>query len=128
MNSYKRQAIFDRLAATIPDPTTELRYSGTFELLIAVVLSAQATDKSVNKATQPLFAIANTPEAMLALGLDGLKQYIRTIGLYNSKAENIMIWKKLARIRTITLFSKCWAIGRLAIIIKKKPFPGHGNY
>lgn len=91
MNQQKRQAIFDRLAEAIPEPTTELNYSTPFELLIAVVLSAQATDKSVNKATARLFPVANTPEAILALGLDGLKNYIKTIGLFNAKAANIIM-------------------------------------
>jgi endonuclease III len=90
MNQQKRQAIFDRLAETIPEPTTELDYSTSFELLIAVVLSAQATDKGVNKATAKLFPVANTPQAILALGLDGLKNYVKTIGLYNAKAANII--------------------------------------
>jgi len=90
MNQKKRQAIFDRLATAIPEPTTELNYSSPFELLIAVVLSAQATDKGVNKATARLFAVANTPQAILALGLEGLKAYIKTIGLYNAKGENII--------------------------------------
>ena len=90
MNQNKRQAIFDRLAEAIPEPTTELNYSTPFELLVAVVLSAQATDVGVNKATAKLFPIANTPEAILALGLDGLKMYIKTIGLYNAKAANII--------------------------------------
>jgi endonuclease-3 len=90
MNQQKRQSIFDRLAETIPEPTTELNFSTSFELLIAVVLSAQATDKGVNKATALLFPIANTPEAILALGLDGLKNYIKTIGLFNAKAANII--------------------------------------
>lgn len=90
MNPTKRLAIFDRLSAAIPEPTTELIYTSSFELLIAVVLSAQATDKSVNKATAPLFAVANTPDALLALGLEGLKSYIKTIGLYNAKGENII--------------------------------------
>jgi endonuclease-3 len=90
MNTKKRRIIFDRLAEAIPEPKTELRYETPFELLIAVVLSAQATDKGVNKATAKLFPVANTPEAILALGLEGLKDYIRTIGLYNSKAANIM--------------------------------------
>jgi endonuclease-3 len=90
MNPQKRQAIFDRLASAIPEPTTELNYQTPFELLIAVVLSAQATDKGVNKATAKLFPIANTPQAILDLGLDGLKNYIKTIGLFNSKAANIM--------------------------------------
>ncbi len=90
MNQLKRQAIFDRLAETIPEPTTELQYSTTFELLVAVVLSAQATDVGVNKATAKLFPVANTPEAILALSLDGLKTYIKTIGLFNAKATNII--------------------------------------
>ncbi|KJV06193.1 endonuclease III [Methylocucumis oryzae] len=90
MNAKKCQALFAKLALAIPEPTTELNYTSTFELLIAVVLSAQATDKSVNKATEKLFAVANTPEAILALGEDGLKNHIKTIGLYNSKATNII--------------------------------------
>lgn len=90
MNRQKRLAIFERLAEAIPEPTTELIYSNPFELLIAVVLSAQATDKGVNKATDKLFPVANTPEALLTLGLDGLKEYIKTIGLFNSKANNII--------------------------------------
>ncbi len=90
MNAQKRLAIFDRLATAIPEPTTELNYTSPFELLIAVVLSAQATDKGVNKATAKLFPVANTPESILALGLDGLKSYIKTIGLFNSKAAHIM--------------------------------------
>lgn len=90
MNRKKRLEIFDRLAAAIPEPTTELNYSSTFELLIAVVLSAQSTDKSVNKATAKLFPVANTPQAILALGETGLKEYIKTIGLFNSKAANII--------------------------------------
>lgn len=90
MNPQKRLAIFDRLAAANPEPSTELVYSTPFELLIAVVLSAQATDKSVNKATALLFPIADTPQKLLTLGIEGLKQYIKTIGLYNSKAANIM--------------------------------------
>ena len=82
--------IFLRLQAANPNPTTELVYHSPFELLIAVILSAQATDVSVNKATAKLYAVANTPESVLALGLDGLKSYIKTIGLYNSKAANIL--------------------------------------
>jgi endonuclease-3 len=89
MNTSKRLAIFDRLAEAIPEPTTELQYRTPFELLIAVVLSAQATDKGVNKATAKLFPVANTPQAILSLGLDGLKDYIKSIGLFNSKAANI---------------------------------------
>ncbi|NNJ97527.1 MAG: endonuclease III [Gammaproteobacteria bacterium] len=90
MNKAKRHEIFARLQRENPQPTTELVYSTSFELLIAVILSAQATDVSVNKATAKLFTVANTPEAILALGEEGLKQYIRTIGLYNSKAKNII--------------------------------------
>jgi len=90
MNQNKRQAIFDRLSVAIPEPATELNYSSPFELLIAVVLSAQATDKGVNKATNLLFAVANTPQTILALGLAGLKGYIKTIGLFNTKGENII--------------------------------------
>jgi len=90
LNQIKRRQIFARLAEAIPNPTTELKYSTPFELLIAVVLSAQATDKSVNKATAELFKVANTPQAMLTLGEEGLKQYIRHIGLYNTKARHII--------------------------------------
>jgi len=90
MNSEKCHALFNCLATTIVNPTTELIYHSSFELLIAVVLSAQATDKSVNKATAPLFKRANTPQAILDLGEEGLKGYIKTIGLYNSKAANII--------------------------------------
>ena len=84
------EIFFARLKAERPEPRTELVYNNPFELLIAVILSAQATDISVNKATAKLYAIANTPEQILALGIDGLKPYIRTIGLYNSKADNII--------------------------------------
>jgi len=90
MNAEKRLAIFQRLAIAIPNPTTELQHHTTFELLIAVILSAQATDKGVNLATAKLFAVANTPEAILALGLDGLETYIKSIGLYHSKAKNVL--------------------------------------
>jgi len=90
MNAAKRREIFTRLRAETPHPTTELHYQSTFELLIAVILSAQATDVGVNKATARLFPAANTPQALLDLGLDGLKSHIKTIGLYNSKAENIL--------------------------------------
>jgi endonuclease-3 len=90
MNREKRTAIYSTLRARMPAPTTELEYAGPFELLIAVILSAQATDISVNKATSKLYAVANTPDAILALGVAGLKPYIRTIGLFNSKAENII--------------------------------------
>ncbi len=90
MNREKRRAIFLRLQAANPAPTTELNYSTPFELLIAVILSAQATDKSVNKATATLFKVASTPQKMVALGEAGLKEYIKTIGLFNSKAANII--------------------------------------
>jgi endonuclease-3 len=90
MNKQKREAIFTRLKAENPRPTPELNYTTPFELLIAVVLSAQATDKGVNKATALLFPVANTPEAILKLGENGLKKYIKTIGLFNAKATNII--------------------------------------
>ena len=90
MNQAKRIEILTRLREQNPHPTTELEYNSSFELLIAVILSAQATDKGVNKATAKLFPVANTPQAILDLGLEGLKAYIKTIGLYNSKAENII--------------------------------------
>ena len=90
MNKEKRIEILRRLRAANPHPTTELNFSSPFELLIAVILSAQATDKGVNKATDKLFPVANTPQAILALGVEGLKEYIKTIGLFNSKAENII--------------------------------------
>src|SRR5271166_2732766 len=90
MNAQKRRAIFARLRELNPAPKSELRYSTPFELLVAVILSAQATDKSVNKATAVLFPVANTPAAVLALGVRGLSKYIASIGLYNSKAKNII--------------------------------------
>ncbi|MFP1724850.1 endonuclease III [Lonsdalea quercina] len=90
MNKEKRLAILSRLRENNPEPRTELHYTSPFELLIAVLLSAQATDVSVNKATAKLYPVANTPEAMLALGVDGVKSYIKTIGLFNSKAENVI--------------------------------------
>ena len=90
MNAAKRQEIFKRLREENPKPTTELNYDSTFELLIAVILSAQATDVGVNKATAKLYPVANTPQAIFDLGVDGLKQYIKTIGLFNAKAENII--------------------------------------
>ena len=90
MNANQRGEIFRRLAVAIPNPTTELRHNSTFELLLAVILSAQATDKGVNLATEKLFRVANSPQAILALGLERLEGYIRTIGLYRSKARNIM--------------------------------------
>ena len=90
MNRQKLTQIFERLRVQNPHPTTELKYSSPFELLIAVILSAQATDVSVNKASEKLFAIANTPEAILKLGVTGLKKHIKTIGLYNAKAANII--------------------------------------
>ena len=90
MNAYKRTQIFARLQEANPSPTTELSYQSPFELLIAVILSAQATDVSVNKATGPLFADANTPEAIHALGEKKLRSYIKTIGLFNTKAANVI--------------------------------------
>src|SRR5690625_4848341 len=90
MNKEKRIQIFERLKAQRPNSTTELNFSSDFELLIAVILSAQATDVGVNKATDILFPVANTPEAIYALGVDGLKEYIKTIGLFNTKAENVI--------------------------------------
>jgi len=90
MNKTKRIEILSRLRAANPNPTTELEYSSPFELLIAVLLSAQATDVGVNKATRKLFPVARTPAAMLALGVDGVKDYIKTIGLFNTKAENVI--------------------------------------
>jgi len=95
MNNARRHEIFTRLKKENPEPTTELVYASPFELLIAVILSAQATDVSVNKATAKLFALASTPEAILALGEEGLKTYIKTIGLFNSKAKNIIKTCKL---------------------------------
>ncbi|MDP2610445.1 MULTISPECIES: endonuclease III [unclassified Oceanobacter] len=90
MNKAKRTEIFSRLQAANPHPKTELEYRTPFELLIAVLLSAQATDVSVNKATRKLYPVANTPETLLALGEERLKQYIKTIGLFNSKAKNVI--------------------------------------
>ena len=90
MNKDKRQEIFTRWRDANPNPTTELEFASTFELLIAVILSAQATDKGVNKATAKLYPVANTPETIYALGVEGLNEYIKTIGLYNSKGKNII--------------------------------------
>ncbi|TDF38442.1 endonuclease III [Alteromonadaceae bacterium M269] len=90
MNKEKRYEILSRLRNDNPTPESELNYSSPFELLIAVILSAQATDVGVNKATDKLYPIANTPEAIYALGVDGLKEYIKTIGLFNAKAENVI--------------------------------------
>ncbi|HLV77374.1 MAG TPA: endonuclease III [Marinobacter sp.] len=90
MNKQKRIEIFSRLREANPHPTTELNFTTPFELLVAVILSAQATDVGVNKATDKLFPVANTPEAIYALGVDGLKEYIKTIGLFNTKAENVI--------------------------------------
>jgi endonuclease-3 len=90
VNAAKRRAIFERLRHANPAPRTELDYQSPFELLVAVILSAQATDKSVNKATTALFRAAHTPAAMLALGAEGLSPYIKSIGLYNNKAKNII--------------------------------------
>lgn len=90
MNAEKRHQIFVRLREQNPEPRTELEYQSPFELLIAVMLSAQATDVSVNKATRKLFPVANTPAKLLQLGVEGVKSYIRTIGLFNTKAENVI--------------------------------------
>jgi len=90
VNADKRRRIFERLRDSTPAPTTELNYGSVFELLVAVILSAQATDASVNQATRKLYRVANTPQTLLALGVDGLTPYIRHIGLYNAKARNII--------------------------------------
>ncbi len=90
MNKEKRIQILQRLRENNPKPTTELEFNSPFELLVAVLLSAQATDVSVNKATRLLYPVANTPQAIYDLGVDGVKQYIKTIGLFNSKAENLI--------------------------------------
>ena len=90
MNKQKRTAIFSKLRDLDPSPDTELHYDSPFQLLISVILSAQATDVSVNKATDKLYPVANTPESIHALGVEGLTRYIKTIGLYNSKAKNII--------------------------------------
>ena len=90
MNAEKRFEIFKRLSAAIPNPKTELEHANTFELLIAVICSAQATDKGVNIATRKLFKVANTPEAIVSLGINGLESYIKTIGLYHAKAKNVI--------------------------------------
>lgn len=90
MNNEKREQIFARLKAANPNPTTELNYNSPFELLIAVILSAQATDVSVNLATDKLYPVANTPASIVKLGESGLKKYIRTIGLFNTKAKNVI--------------------------------------
>jgi endonuclease-3 len=90
MRPAQREEFFRRLKSAMPEPTTELEYRTPFELLVAVILSAQATDVGVNRATRKLFAVADTPRAILDLGPDGLREYIRTIGLFNSKADNII--------------------------------------
>ena len=90
MKRADREEFFRRLKSAMPEPTTELEYRTPFELLVAVILSAQATDVGVNRATRRLYAVANTPGGILDLGLEGLKDYIRTIGLFNSKAANII--------------------------------------
>ena len=95
MNRDKRTEIFTRLREANPNPTTELNYQNSFELLIAVILSAQATDVGVNKATDKLYPVANTPEAIYALGIEGLSEYIKTIVLYNSKAKNVIATCKI---------------------------------
>ena len=95
MSPAKREEFFRRLAAAIPDPKSELRFGDPFELLVAVVLSAQATDKSVNLATAKLFPVANTPRKIAALGVEGLEPYVKTIGLYRGKAKNVVALSKL---------------------------------
>ncbi|MBS1236403.1 MAG: endonuclease [Proteobacteria bacterium] len=95
MNTADRRELFLRLKQANPAPTTELRYTTPFELLVAVILSAQSTDKGVNKATEKLFQVANTPQQILDLGLRGLKRYVKTIGLFNTKASNILKTCKL---------------------------------
>ena len=95
MNKLKRQEIFRRFRVHIEKPGTELDYNSTFELLISVLLSAQATDVSVNKATEKLYAVANTPEKMLALGEPRVRDYIKTIGLFNTKARNVIALSRL---------------------------------
>jgi endonuclease-3 len=95
VNAHKRRRIFERLRAANPAPTTELEYATPFQLLVAVILSAQATDSSVNRATRRLFAVAGTPQEIAALGEDGLRPFIRTIGLFNTKAKNIVAMSRL---------------------------------
>jgi endonuclease-3 len=95
MNAEKRKQIFERLKTANPNPTTELEYTTPFELLIAVILSAQATDVSVNKATRKLYTVASTPEKIFALGVDGLIPYVQTIGLYRNKAKNVIVTCRL---------------------------------
>ncbi len=95
MEPAQIETFFDRLAAALPEPKSELEYTNPYTLLVAVVLSAQATDAGVNKATRTLFAVADTPEKMLALGEEGLKRHIRTIGLFNSKAKNIIALSRI---------------------------------
>lgn len=118
MNKAKRLEILTRLRDNNPHPTTELNFTSPFELLIAVLLSAQATDVSVNKATAKLYPVANTPAAMLELGVEGVKSYIKTIGLFNSKAENVI---KTCRILLDKHNAKCRRIGR-----RWKRFPAWG--
>src|SRR5450756_2312503 len=95
MNNSKRTEIFARLAARDPAPTTELDYRTPYQLLVAVVLSAQATDKGVNRATRPLFRAHPTPESIVALGVEGLEEYIQTIGLHRTKAKNVVELSRL---------------------------------
>ena len=95
MNAQKRFQIFQRLSKAIPEPTTELEHNSIFELLIAVILSAQATDKGVNIATRRLYNVANTPQAIYDLGIEGLEAYIKTIGLYHAKAKNVIACCKM---------------------------------
>lgn len=110
MNKQIRQEIFERFRAANPHPTTELNFSSPFELLIAVLLSAQATDVGVNKATAKLFPVANTPQAMLDLGLDGVMEYTKTIGLYKTKSKHII---RLAVFCWKNTMAKCLPTERL---------------
>jgi endonuclease-3 len=104
VNPQKRQEIFARFRAANAQPRTELIYASVFELLVSVILSAQATDKGVNKATAELFRAANTPATVLALGIKGLSKYIKSIGLYNAKAKNIIVGRKTANVILNTAF------------------------
>ncbi len=119
MNQHKRLNILKRLREKNPQPTTELLYTTSFELLIAVLLSAKTNDVRINKVTSNLYSVANTPDTLLALGVDGIKKYIKTIGLYNRKAENII---KTCR-RLLELHSACVPEDRLAL----QALPGVGR-
>jgi len=116
MNKLKRQEIFTRFRNENPKPTTELKYNSDFELLIAVILSAQATDVGVNKATDKLYPVANTPETIFALGIEGLSHYIKTIGLYNSKAKNVIATCKMLIEQHNTLVTQPWRSTRIFFV------------